>query len=202
MIDATHILVLATGYFLGAIPSGFIICKHFYNLDIRKHGSGNPGAANVYRTCGKIPGFATLLLDALKGYIPVFLSLQYEPNSLWLAITVGGFAVIGHMWTVFLGFRGGKGVATGAGICACLLPIPTLLAMVAFIAGVALSNHISVGSMLAASMLPIASFALKSPHLLSTGSAILGLLILIRHIPNMRRLITGEELNVRKNKHK
>ncbi|MBI2069425.1 MAG: glycerol-3-phosphate 1-O-acyltransferase PlsY [Elusimicrobia bacterium] len=187
-------IVAIGGYFLGAIPSGFLIAKYAKGIDIRRHGSGNPGAANVYRTCGKIPGFATAIGDILKGFLPVYLAVSIEPELTWFHLLVGALAIIGHNWTVFLGFKGGKGVATSAGVCVCLLPIPTLCATGAFLLGAALTNHISVGSMLAAVVLPATSLALGSPPSLAIMSVIIGAVILIRHISNMKRLLTGREL--------
>ncbi|MBI4669397.1 MAG: glycerol-3-phosphate 1-O-acyltransferase PlsY [Elusimicrobia bacterium] len=194
-MEPANIILPVFSYFLGAIPSGFIIAKHFKGIDIRQRGSGNPGAANVYRTCGKTAGFATAIADILKGYFPVYLAMNARPDSIGFQLLVGALAIIGHNWTVFLKFKGGKGVATSAGVCVCLLPLPTLCAMAAFILGAAVSNHISVGSMSAAVILPAAGLAFGSPAALSLMAAVIGLLVFIRHIPNIKRLFTGQELN-------
>ncbi|MBI4370468.1 MAG: glycerol-3-phosphate 1-O-acyltransferase PlsY [Elusimicrobia bacterium] len=181
-------------YFLGAIPSGYIIAKQLRGIDIRQLGSGNPGAANVYRTCGKVPGFLTAFFDILKGFLPVMASTYMIPESPFFNLAVGAMTIIGHNWTMFLGFKGGKGVATSAGVCVCLLPIPTLAATAAFLVGAGLTNHISIGSMSAALVLPVMSFALQSPLPFSALSLAIGATILIRHIPNMKRLWAGREL--------
>lgn len=191
-----QILLAVFSYVLGAVPSGYWICKHFYKIDIRQHGSGNPGAANVYRTCGKVPGFATATLDSLKGYLPTLIAL-HRNHSIEFALAVGALAVLGHVWTIFLGFRGGKGVATSAGVCAALMPIPTLCATATFILGAALSGHISIGSMAAAAVLPIASVAMGAPAVLSWGAVALCVLILVRHKSNFERILLGRELHWR-----
>jgi len=187
-------------YIFGGIPSGYIIAKLSRNIDIRQHGSGNPGAANVYRTVGKLAGWGTLAADALKGYLPVKLALLFFPGDNLFAILCGSLAIIGHMWTVFLKFKGGKGVATSAGVFGAMLPWPTLLAVLAFVAGVAVTKHISVGSMLAALVLPAASFTMSDyPPSFSIMVTIVSLLILYKHIPNMKRIWLKKELPIENN---
>lgn len=186
---------LLGSYLLGAIPSGFLIAKRFYKTDIRRYGSGNPGAANVYRSCGKAAGFATFVLDTLKGYLPVYLALSLD-FSLAFVLAVGFATIVGHIWTIFLGFKGGKGVATSAGVFACLTPLPTLFATGAFLLGVALTDHISIGSILAAIVMPIASFTTETPRAISIVVTTLSLIILIRHIPNIKRIMMGKEFKI------
>ena len=175
-------------YLSGGIPSGYLIARRAKGIDIREHGSGNPGAANVYRVVGLRAGWLTLALDALKGYVPVMIARSLFPASPGLVAACGGLAIIGHIWTVFLGFRGGKGVATSCGVFAALLPVPTLLAFMVFVAVVAWSGHISAGSMTGAALLPAFSAALGEPRLFTALAAASGALILYKHIPNMRRL--------------
>ncbi len=189
------VLLLVLSYILGGIPSGYLIARSVKNIDIREHGSGNPGAANVYRIVGKWAGWATMLCDALKGYVPVMIAMHFFPENYWLGIACGVIAIMSHMWTIFLKFRGGKGVATSLGVFAALLPVPTLIAFVVFVLCVALSGHISVGSIVAGVTLPIVSFAMsKYPPEVSITVSLISLLIIVRHIPNIKRLMKNQEL--------
>lgn len=123
-------LLLPASYFLGGIPTGYLIGR-LKSIDIRQHGSGNPGTANVYRTMGALPGIITFAVDFLKGFVPSFIAIHYfycegaAWNSLghwWIPVAAGGLAIAGHIWTPFLSFKGGKGVATSAGVFMALLP--------------------------------------------------------------------------------
>lgn len=193
-MDIKTPVLMAASYLLGGIPSGYLIARALKGIDIRQHGSGNPGAANVYRTVGKWAGWCTFALDASKGFIPVLIARHYYPQQYLTIILCGALAITGHMWTVFLGFRGGKGVATSAGVFGAVLPLPTLAAFMVFILAVALSGHISVGSMCAGIVLPVLSFALGYPAPLSAMAAVVSALILYKHIPNLKRILAGREL--------
>jgi glycerol-3-phosphate acyltransferase PlsY len=180
-------------YLAGGIPTGYLVVKRFYGYDIRTRGSGNPGTANVYRNAGVLPGAVTLAVDALKGFAPVHLGLLLYPNQPLLAIGLGIAAIFGHNWTPFLGFKGGKGVATSAGVFSALMPLPMLAAVGAFILAVKISGHISVGSMTAAVALPIAAGLLGAPAPFTLAAAGAGALILIKHISNIKRLLQNRE---------
>lgn len=191
----TPILLILFSYLLGSIPTGYLIAKKTMGIDIREHGSGNPGAANVYRTVGKWAGISTFLIDALKGYIPVCLSLHYCPDCYWLAIACGVIAILGHMWTIYLKFRGGKGVATSAGVFFALLSIPTTIAFASFVICVALWGRISIGSIVACIVLPISSFLIGN-HPLSVNLMVTAVsaLVIYKHVPNIKRLLEKKEL--------
>ncbi|MBI5201558.1 MAG: glycerol-3-phosphate 1-O-acyltransferase PlsY [Elusimicrobia bacterium] len=191
----------AVSYLAGGIPTGYLLAKKLKGIDIREHGSGNPGSANVYRVVGKGAGAATLFVDALKGFFPVLLARHYFPEDYRVQIGCGALAIIGHVWTIFLGFRGGKGVATSAGVFLALLPKPMLGAILTFVIGVALTGHISVGSMAAAALCPVFAWFLHEPWPLTLMSAGAGALILIKHIPNFRRIVLGKELNFQHGSH-
>ena len=193
-LRAAGLLVLA--YLSGGIPTGYLVVKRLKGYDIRTRGSGNPGTANVYRNAGPLAGAITLLIDALKGYLPVLLSLHVFPGNQALAIAVGAATVFGHNWTIFLGFKGGKGVATSAGVFLALLPGPMAVAVVGFAAAVYLSGHISVGSMVGAVVLPVAAAALGAPALDTAAAAASAALIVYKHIPNIRRLRQNRELGI------
>lgn len=188
-------------YLAGGIPTGYLLARKLKGIDIREHGSGNPGAANVYRVVGKGAGAMTLFVDALKGFFPVLLARHYYPEDYRIQIGCGALAIIGHVWTVFLGFRGGKGVATSAGVFVALLPKPMLGAIGVFILGVAATGHISVGSMAGALLFPFFALFLGEPFPLTLMAFAAGSLILIKHIPNFRRLVLGEELHFQHGSH-
>ncbi|MBI5743542.1 MAG: glycerol-3-phosphate acyltransferase [Elusimicrobia bacterium] len=198
-------LLFIASYLLGGIPTGYIIGR-LKGIDIRQHGSGNPGTANVYRTLGKGPGILTFLVDFFKGFTPAMVAMHYFyiPGSMdfskghwWIPVTAGALAIAGHIWTVFLSFHGGKGVATAAGVFMALLPVPTAAAFVVFGIAVALTHHISVGSMSAAVALPFLCYFLATgaqrPFTLLALTVCL--LIIYTHIANIRRILAGAELS-------
>jgi len=198
-------LLFVASYLLGGIPSGYIIGR-LKGIDIRKHGSGNPGTANVYRTLGKWPGILTFTIDFLKGFVPAMIAMHYfyiqgsvdfSKGHWWIPVTAGALAIAGHIWTIFLSFHGGKGVATAAGVFMALLPLPTAGAFVVFGIAVAITHHISVGSMSAATALPILCWFLTNEYqrpftLLALAVC---LLLIYTHIANIRRIMAGAELS-------
>lgn len=188
--------LLLLGFLAGGIPTGYLVVKKLKGVDIRTLGSGNPGTANVYRNAGAKAGAITLVVDALKGFLPVCLSLAWEPRRPELAIAVGAAAIIGHNWTPFLGFRGGKGVATSGGVFLALLPVPMAVTVAAFALAVKLSGHISVGSMTGAVVLPVAALLLGAKTAYCIAAAVAGGLILYKHVPNIQRLMKNKELGI------
>jgi glycerol-3-phosphate acyltransferase PlsY len=181
-------------YLAGGIPTGYLIVKKMYGYDIRTRGSGNPGTANVYRNAGALPGAITLFVDAMKGFLPVYLGMHLYPGNRGLAIALGAAAIVGHNWTVFLRFKGGKGVATSAGVFSALLPLPMLITAAVFLLAVKISGHISVGSMTGAIALPVAALLCHEPHAFTLAAAGAGAMILLKHISNMKRLLDHREL--------
>lgn len=183
-------------YLAGGIPTGYLIVKRLYGYDIRTRGSGNPGTANVYRNAGALPGAITLFVDALKGFLPVYLGLRLYPGDRGLAIALGAAAIVGHNWTVFLRFKGGKGVATSAGVFSAILPVPMLITAGAFLLAVKISGHISVGSMTGAIVLPLAALLCHAPPPFTAAAAGAGAMILIKHVSNVKRLLERRELGI------
>jgi glycerol-3-phosphate acyltransferase PlsY len=183
-------------YLAGGIPTGYLIVKRLYGYDIRTRGSGNPGTANVYRNAGALPGVITLFVDALKGFAPVCLGLRLYPDHRGLAIGLGAAAIAGHNWTPFLGFKGGKGVATSAGVFSALLPLPMLITIGVFLLAVKVSGHISVGSMTGAVALPVAALLCGAPHEFTAAAAAAGAMILLKHVSNLKRLLAHRELGI------
>lgn len=198
-------LLFIASYVLGGIPTGYIMGR-LNGIDIRKHGSGNPGTANVYRTLGRGPGIITFIVDFLKGFAPAFIAMHYfyiqgsadfSKGHWWIPVTAGALAIAGHIWTLFLNFKGGKGVATAAGVFMALLPIPTAGAFVVFGVAVALTHHISVGSMSAAVSLPLLCLMLTDAHQrpFTLLALVVCALIIYTHISNIRRILKGAELS-------
>ena len=186
-----EILLLAGAYLLGSIPTGLLLAKAA-GVDIRATGSGNIGATNVYRTLGRSVGIATLVGDCLKGLLPVLVAKYVGMPELWVALA-GLAAFLGHVYTVFLGFKGGKGVATALGVFLGISPLSVLIALVIFIAVVATSRYISLGSITAAAaMPPVVALLDGRPPLVAVTLAI-ALLVIWKHRENIQRLRAGTE---------
>lgn len=186
-----EIAVVIFAYLLGSVPTGYIIGSRA-GIDIRKAGSGNVGATNVARVIGKRQGILTLIGDALKGFIPVLVASQLDLSSNTMALA-GAAAFLGHLFPVFLKFRGGKGVATAFGVFLGLAPWATLVLAVVF-AGVLLSCRIvSISSMIAAAAAPISFWFFSYPFPSVATSVFLALMIVLRHRANIERLLAGTE---------
>lgn len=197
------VLVLIAAYLLGSIPFGYLIVRAKEGADVRETGSGGTGATNVSRRAGKKAGIITLLLDAAKGLAAVGLARwlagsHFEIN--WWVAAAAVLAVIGHCFPVWLGFRGGKGVATGVGLFLGLSPIAVGCALVVFVLVVWLTRYVSLGSIMATMVFPICvwllSLYLKPVETLApvmTASIIGGLIIIFMHRANIGRLIAGTE---------
>jgi glycerol-3-phosphate acyltransferase PlsY len=197
-----HILgLIVISYLAGGIPTGYMVVKKLKGIDIREHGSGNPGTANVYRVAGAMPGAITLAVDALKGFLPVLLAQRLYPSRLTVHILTGAAAIIGHDWTIFLGFRGGKGVATSAGVFAAMMPKSMACTVAVFAACVWISGHISVGSMVGAVTIPVFNLIFGVPAELTWMSLAAAVLILYKHIPNIQRLLSKKELHLHEKKY-
>ncbi len=190
----TPALALVAAYLIGAIPFGFLLVKWKTGADIRASGSGNIGATNVLRTTGWSTGSATLILDIAKGYLAVWLAGRLTGGSqMWMA--AAALAVMaGHAFPVFLGGKGGKAVATFVGAFLCLTPLPLAATVVVFVAIVAWTRYISMGSIVAAGAFPLAVWLISHPPLPVFGAAIVsGAFIVYRHAGNIERLRAGNE---------
>jgi glycerol-3-phosphate acyltransferase PlsY len=162
--------------------------------DVRGSGSGNIGATNVLRTTGTATGIATLVLDIVKGYVAVWIAGRLSDNSpLWMS--AAALAVMaGHAYPIFLGFRGGKAVASFIGAFLRLTPVPMIASLVVFLAAVAWSRHISLGSILAAGTFPLAVWLILQPSIYVVGAALIaGIFVIVRHKTNIERLRNGSE---------
>jgi acyl phosphate:glycerol-3-phosphate acyltransferase len=185
-------------YLLGAIPFGVLIVRMRGGPDIRESGSGNIGAANVARNAGAVAGVVTLVLDAGKGYLAVWLAARVtHGNILWMTIAAAA-AVVGHIFPVWLGFHGGKGVATGLGAFLPVCREAVLLALVLWVLVVGFWRYSSLGSIIATAAMPVFVYLLYAPgHAppidVTVCTVAISLLILWKHRANMRRLIAGKE---------
>ncbi len=182
-------------YLVGSIPFGMVVAKAFdRGLDLRRAGSGNIGATNVARTLGKGPGALTLLLDAGKGVLVLSLTSYWMgPSShAWLAL-VGGAAFLGHVFPVYLRFKGGKGVATALGVVAYLSPVTVFVLLVLFVAVVYFTRYISLGSLCAAVCLPVVVALLEGPRSYLNLSLVIAFLVIYTHRENIHRLLAGQE---------
>jgi acyl phosphate:glycerol-3-phosphate acyltransferase len=188
------LLVLAVAYLLGAIPFGYFIVKWKTGGDVRASGSGNIGATNVLRTTGRAAGIATLLLDIAKGYAAVLLAARWTDRD-HLVVSAAALAVMaGHAFPVFLKFKGGKAVATFVGAFLCMAPFALAAEMVVFIAVVAWTRHISMGSIVGAATFPLAVWLIeKSPIPFVAAAIIGGAFIIYKHSSNIARLRAGTE---------
>ena len=189
------ILLIAVGYGLGSIPTGLLIARWQAGVDIRQHGSGNIGMTNVLRAVGKGAAVLTLAGDLAKGLIPVLLARAWL-TSPWTIGLVALAAIIGHMYPLFAGFQGGKGVATSLGAFIPLLPGPLLIACVVFAASMAFRRQVSVGSLAAAASLPLAAMFWGAPVAYVVYTAAAAALIWYRHGENIQRLLAGTEPSI------
>jgi acyl phosphate:glycerol-3-phosphate acyltransferase len=185
------ILVLAGAYLLGSIPTGLLLGK-VYGIDVRKEGSGNIGATNLYRTVGRKVGAMTLAGDCLKGLLPV-LAVKYSTLPVEYAAWVGLAAFCGHVFSVFLRFRGGKGVATALGVFLALSPLAVAVALGVFVVMMLVWHYVSLGSISAAAVMPIAVWALGGGRVMGVVTMIVALIVIIRHTENIKRLAAGTE---------
>lgn len=197
-----HILFPVIGYLVGAIPFGLVIGR-MAGIDIRNEGSRNIGATNVNRVLGRKLGILTLVCDCLKGLLPMALAAYFLQGSAGRELTVavtGLLAVFGHMFPVYLKFRGGKGVATSLGVFLYLSPPAIAISLTVFVVSVALSGFVSVGSLVTSALIPLWLYLLGASKTTIGVAAALAVLIWGKHHENINRLLHGQEKTWRKAK--
>ena len=184
-------------YIFGSLPCGVWLGKGVKNIDIREYGSKNSGATNAYRILGPKYGIMVLILDALKGYIPLYIASLFDIGGIYI-ILLGLVAILGHTFSFFLQFKGGKGVATSLGVFLFLMPKVVGVLVLVFILVVGISKYISLGSVICAGLLPILAYfmpvrddATRLP--LVVISLIVGIFVIYKHKANIQRLIEGKE---------
>ena len=197
-INATVLSIPAAAYLLGSIPFGLLLGKLFGASDVRKAGSGNIGATNVARVAGPLAGVLTLLLDAAKGAVAVFLAVRLSSQSARWMMVAGLCVLAGHCFPVWLRFRGGKGVATAAGVFLVLCPLACLAAIILFVLVVLYWRYVSLGSIAAAAAMPILIYFFWAPghappHAVTFGTLAAALLIIYKHDANIQRMVQGDE---------
>ena len=192
----TRILVVFLAYLIGSIPFGYLIVRGIVGADIRETGSGGTGATNVSRRAGKVAGVITLVLDAFKGSAAVLIVKTMTGHD-WLIAAAAIAVLVGHIFPVWLGFRGGKGVATGAGVFLILAPAALVCAAFVFLATVVLTRYVSLGSMVAAATIPLFVWVQNGSLTLLVAAILGALLIVFAHRGNIGRLVDGTESQFR-----
>ena len=187
-----YLLTGIIAYLVGSIPSGLILGKLFWHTDLRKYGSHNIGATNAWRTLGKVPGIIVFLADSLKGQAGVLLGLSLVGTP--LAAVIGGLlAIVGHSFSLFLRFHGGKGVATSLGVLTMLMGNVTLIVFVLWFTIVYMTRYVSLGSVVAGVLTPILAALFAYPMEYIVFTVIAALLVIVRHRENIKRLMNGTE---------
>ncbi|MFA7073971.1 MAG: glycerol-3-phosphate 1-O-acyltransferase PlsY [Endomicrobiaceae bacterium] len=186
------VIYLVLSYFCGSIPFAYIISKVFKKIDIRQCGSGNPGATNVFRVVSKPLGILTFFLDALKGFIPVYAAITFN-QPVYFLLAVALVTLLGHIFTVFLNFKGGKGVATGCGIFMAFAPVVTLICFAVFVLVLVLSKYVALSSISAAVALPVCLAVFNNSDIIIIFACLVSALVIIRHIENIKRILKGTE---------
>lgn len=185
--------VIAAAYLVGSIPASFLVARAFGVSDVRRVGSGNVGATNVLRSAGKAAGALALGLDVAKGALAVALAQRLAPGHPVLPAAAAAAAVVGHVYPVWLGLRGGKGVATGLGAFAVLEPLAALVALPIFGLAVATTRLASLGSLVGAVSLAALTFFFRGADAVAIAALATAALIVVRHRSNLRRILDGSE---------
>lgn len=185
--------LVVVGYLLGSISFAVLLVRIIVGTDIRAEGSGNAGATNVLRAHGKKLALVVALLDVAKGAAAVALVRLVTADPFWAA-AAGVAAVIGHVFPIFYGFRGGKGVATAVGAFLVLAPLALICSLAVFVVVVALTKYVSLGSVIAMVLLPpVAGLLFHAPRPVVTAAAVVALVVVLKHLGNLKRLARGEE---------
>ena len=194
------ILFLLAAYVVGSFPSGLVIGKTFFHLDLRDYGSHNIGATNAYRVLGAKPGAVILILDMCKGLLGVYLGqlagAALPGLSVYAMIAGGLLTILGHNCSLFLHFKGGKGVATGLGVILFLAPWETLIVFLIWAVIVGITRFVSLGSIVAAFFVPVTMFFFGEPVEIIVFGIVAALFVIVRHKDNIIRLAQGKELKV------
>jgi len=205
MLTQENIIFLVLAYLIGSFPSAVWVGKTFYNKDVREYGSGNAGATNTFRVLGKKAGIPVLLMDVFKGWFAVYLASMTDGNTI-SQLSFGITAVIGHLFPIYTGFRGGKGIATLLGFMIGMEPIASGFCALIFLISFLTSKYVSLSSIIASIAFPLVIFLYhyKNPpdESLITFSIFVPILALITHQKNIERLIRGEENKAKFDKNK
>jgi acyl phosphate:glycerol-3-phosphate acyltransferase len=195
----TALLLVLAAYFIGAFPTSYVAGRLLRGIDLRQHGSGNLGATNAFRVLGWKAAIPIFLLDMAKGFLPAYLFPIIDGSTAtgW-ALVYGAVAITGHVFSVYVGFRGGKGVATGAGVFLALAPVAVLGGLLLWLALVFGTGYVSLGSIAAAAALPVLVALTGAPTEVLVLAIVLGVFVIHAHRANIRRLARGEEHRFRR----
>jgi glycerol-3-phosphate acyltransferase PlsY len=189
-------IIIAGSYLIGSIPNGLIIGKSWFGVDLRQFGSNNIGATNAFRVLGTWPAFWVFVTDVTKGVLGVHLGQWLLGTP--IALLLGGIAAIaGHNWSIFLGFKGGRGVATGLGVIAVLAPQVTAVIFLIWAVIVYFTRYVSLASIVAAAFVPVAMWLFAEKMEVFYFGIVAALFVIIRHRPNIERLLKGEESKIK-----
>ena len=193
------LLLVVAAYLIGAFPSSYVVAKATRGIDLREHGSGNLGATNAFRVLGWKAATPVFILDIFKGWLPTFAFPRIDDQAAWeLALAYGAAAIVGHVFSIYVRFKGGKGVATGAGVFLALAPAAVGITTALWVALLFITGIVSIASIAAAVALPIAVVLLGAPALVNSLAVALSLFVVYAHRANIRRLLRGEEHSFRK----
>jgi acyl phosphate:glycerol-3-phosphate acyltransferase len=195
----TALLLVLAAYFIGAFPTSYVAGRLLRGIDLRQHGSGNLGATNAFRVLGWKAAIPIFLLDMAKGFLPAYLFPIIDGSTAtgW-ALVYGAVAITGHVFSVYVGFRGGKGVATGAGVFLALAPVAVLGGLLLWLVLVFGTGYVSLGSIAAAAALPVLVALTGAPTEVLVLAIVLGVFVIHAHRANIRRLARGEEHRFRR----
>jgi glycerol-3-phosphate acyltransferase PlsY len=187
-------LLVAAAYFIGAFPTSYVVARLARGIDLRQHGSGNLGATNAYRVLGWKAATPIFLVDIAKGFIPTFLFPAWDGSDAFAwALAYGTAAIFGHVFSIYVGFKGGKGVATGAGVFLALAPVAVLVGLVIWGALVYFTGYVSLASIVSAAALPVTVALSGARTEVLILAAALAAFVIFAHRANIRRLLRGEE---------
>lgn len=191
----TAFLFLATAYLLGAFPTSYLVGK-WYGVDLREEGSGNLGGTNVYRVLGLLPALLVLFVDMLKGFVPVWFFPQWDARAGSWDLVYGLAAIMGHVYPVYMRFRGGKGVATAAGTMLAAAPVAVVIAIFVWIGILLITRTASIASLFSATLVPILARGAAAPRSVVLYALLLALLVWWTHRSNLIRLARRQELEI------
>lgn len=191
-----YLIIIVVSYVVGSIPSGLLLGKYIWHVDLRQHGSRNIGATNAWRTLGKFPGFLIFVADLCKGMFGVYLGMMLADTA--IAMILGGImAIVGHSASIFLKLKGGKGVATGLGVLVMLMPSVSAIVFVAWLIIVLISKYVSLGSIIAAALVPILALIMGKPYEFVIFGVLAAVFVIYRHKSNIDRLLSGTENKIK-----
>lgn len=191
-----YIIAAVLAYFLGSFPTGFLTGKWLCGIDIRQYGSKNIGTTNMFRTLGVYPASIVLIVDILKGVLSVVFAMYLTPN-IGVHLLAAALAIVGHNYSCWLGFKGGRGVATSLGILLTLMPLTSLLVFAVWALIVFITRYVSLGSIIGAALTPILAYYFEYDLKIQLFSGFMALLVIVGHKDNIKRLLTGTENKIK-----